>query len=236
MINVPPEASLRKVDLALELQILSFYRQRGDNGDGPPTAPAVRRLGAGRLMPVDAPLYPVNLVVAGRRCLVVGGGRVAAQKARELAACEAEVHVVAPRIDPETAAIDGVICHTRPYEAGEVAGYRLVITATDDPAVNHQVFLEGEAAGVWVNSADDPANCAFTLPSRVRQGPLLVTFSTGGNSPAMATWLRRRFSDGDRARVPHPDGHPGRGAHPPPARRCPDRGPRLAGSTGFGDA
>jgi precorrin-2 dehydrogenase/sirohydrochlorin ferrochelatase len=69
------------------------------------------------------------------------------------------------------------------------------VTATDDPAVNRQVFLDGEAAGVWVNSADDPANCAFTLPSRVRQGPLLVTFSTGGNSPAMATWLRRRFSD-----------------------------------------
>jgi siroheme synthase-like protein len=146
-------------------------------------------------MPVDAPLYPVNLVVAGRRCLVVGGGRVAAQKARELAACGAEVHVVAPRIDPETASVDGVVCHVRAYEPGEVAGYRLAVTATDDPEVNHRVFLEGETAGVWVNSADDPANCAFTLPSRVRQGPLLVTFSTGGNSPAMATWLRRRFSD-----------------------------------------
>ena len=145
-------------------------------------------------MPIDTPLYPVDLVVAGRRCLVVGGGRVAAQKARELAACGAEVHVVAPRIDPGLASIDGVVCHERAYEAGEVSGYRLAITATDDPAVNRRVFLDGEAAGVWVNSADDPANCAFTLPSRVRRGPLLVTFSTGGNSPALATWLRRRFS------------------------------------------
>jgi precorrin-2 dehydrogenase / sirohydrochlorin ferrochelatase len=146
-------------------------------------------------MPVDGPLYPVNLVVAGRRCLVVGGGRVAAQKATELVACGAEVHLVAPRIDPATAAIDGVVCHARAYEPGEVEGYRLVITATDDPEVNERVFLDGEAAGVWVNSADDPAHCAFTLPSRVRQGPLLVTFSTGGNSPALATWLRRRFSE-----------------------------------------
>jgi len=146
-------------------------------------------------MPVEAPLYPVNLVVAGRRCLVVGGGRVAAQKATELAACGAEVHVVAPRIDAGTAAVDGVVCHTRTYEAGEVSGYRLAIAATDDPAVNRQVFLDGEAAGVWVNSADDPANCAFTLPSRVRRGDLLVTFSTGGRSPALATWLRRRFSE-----------------------------------------
>jgi precorrin-2 dehydrogenase / sirohydrochlorin ferrochelatase len=146
-------------------------------------------------MPVDVPLYPVNLVVAGRRCLVVGGGRVAAQKATELVTCGAEVHVVAPRIDPATAALDGVVCHARAYEPGEVEGYRLAITATDDPEVNERVFLDGEAAGVWVNSADDPAHCAFTLPSRVRQGPLLVTFSTGGNSPALATWLRRRFSE-----------------------------------------
>ena len=167
--------------------------------------PGVRHLGAGGLMPVDAPLYPVNLVVAGRRCLVVGGGRVAAQKARELVACGAEVHVVAPRIDPDTAAVDGVSCHTGPTGG---RGRRLPARRHRHrrPAVNHQVFLDGEGAGVWVNSADDPANCAFTLPSRVRQGPLLVTFSTGGDTPALATWLRRRFGGRDRPGVPRPDG------------------------------
>jgi siroheme synthase-like protein len=144
-------------------------------------------------MPVEAPLYPVNLVVAGRRCLVVGGGPVALQKARELVACEARVDVVAPAIVDELRALD-LTCHERPYRSGEVAGYRLAVTATSDPTVNRQVFLEGEEHGVWVNSADDPANCAFTLPSRVRQGPLLVTFATGGRSPALATWLRRRFA------------------------------------------
>ena len=145
-------------------------------------------------MPVDGMLYPVNLVLTGRRCLVVGGGPVAVQKATELVVCGAEVHVVAPSMCPEMADLEGVIRHTRPYEDGEVAGYRLAITATNDAEVNRQVFVEGEEAGVWVNSADDPANCAFTLPSRVRQGPILLTFATGGHSPAMATWFRRRFS------------------------------------------
>jgi precorrin-2 dehydrogenase/sirohydrochlorin ferrochelatase len=145
-------------------------------------------------MPIDVPLYPVNLVVAGRRCLVVGGGRVATQKAVELVTCGAEVHVVAPEISAELRDLAGVICHTRTYEPGEVAGYRLAVTATGVPEVDHQVFVDGEAVGVWVNSADDPANCSATLPARLRQGPLLVTFSTGGHSPALATWLRRRFS------------------------------------------
>jgi len=144
-------------------------------------------------MPFAEPLYPINLSLAGRRCLVVGGGPVALSKARELVVCGAVVDVVAPEILEDFASLNGVICHKRPYEAGEVVGYRLVITATSDPAVNRQVFVEGEEAGIWVNSADDPANCAFALPARVRQGPLLVTFSTSGSSPALSTWLRRRY-------------------------------------------
>jgi len=153
-------------------------------------------------MPVDAPLYPVNLLLRGRRCLVVGGGSVAVQKIEGLLDAEATVHVIAPRFDPRLeAAIAApapgrvVTGDRRPYRAGDLQGFQLVITATDDPAVNHAVYVEGEASGVWVNSADDPANCAFILPARIRQGPLLVTFATGGASPAIATWLRRRFTE-----------------------------------------
>lgn len=146
-------------------------------------------------MPVDGPLYPVNLRLAGRRCLVVGGGAVAVAKVRELLACGADVLVIAPDVRPELADDPRCTVERRAYEAGDIEGCRLVITATDDPAVNAAVYRDGEAAGVWVNSADDPANCAFTLPSRIRQGPLLVTFATGGHSPAIATWLRRRFTD-----------------------------------------
>lgn len=141
------------------------------------------------------PPYPVNLVVAGRSCLVVGGGAVAEGKARELAACQADVHVVARQVGPGVRALAGVSWEERPYRQGEAAGYRLVIAATDDSEVNRQVHEDAEAAGVWVNSADDPANCSFTLPSRLRRGRLLLTFSTGGEAPAVARWLRRLFEE-----------------------------------------
>ena len=69
------------------------------------------------------------------------------------------------------------------------------MAATGDPAVNQQVYDDGEAAGVWVNSADDPDRCSVTLPARVERGRLLVTVSTGGHSPAVAAWVRDRLAN-----------------------------------------
>jgi precorrin-2 dehydrogenase/sirohydrochlorin ferrochelatase len=144
-------------------------------------------------VPVDQPLYPVNLVLTGRLCLVVGGGRVALTKVRGLTDAGARVTVVAPEVVPEVAALADVV-ELRPYRAGEAAGYRFIIAATGDPQVNQQVYDDGEAAGVWVNSADDPQRCSAILPARVRQGRLTLTVSTGGHSPAVAAWVRERLA------------------------------------------
>jgi precorrin-2 dehydrogenase/sirohydrochlorin ferrochelatase len=137
--------------------------------------------------------YPVNLVLEGRKCLVVGGGAIALRKVEGLLACGASVTVVAPSVDERLRQLPGVTVEERRYRAGEVAGYRLAIAATDSSAVNGAVFEDGENAGVWVNGADDPAHCSFTLPSVLRRGSLLLTVSTGGRSPALSRWLRRRL-------------------------------------------
>src|SRR5207244_1276990 len=70
----------------------------------------------------------------------------------------------------------------------------LAVTATDDPAVNRAVKADADARLLWVNAADDPASCSFTLPAIVRQGPITVTVATGGHSPALATWLKRHVA------------------------------------------
>lgn len=156
-------------------------------------------------------LYPVSLVVADRRCLVVGGGAVAARKAQGLLECGARVTVVAPDVVDELirlagpegdrdavergGAAGGLTVERRPYRSPEAAGYRLVVTATGVPDVDHRVFLDAEAAGVWVNSADDLDNCAFLLPAVHRDGPVTVAVSTAGASPALAQWLRTRVAE-----------------------------------------
>jgi siroheme synthase-like protein len=141
--------------------------------------------------------YPVNLVVSGRRCVVVGAGRIAARKVDGLLAAGADVHVVAPFLGEHVRTIrdEGrVTAAERAFEPADLDGAWLATAATDDPGVNHAVFEAGEARGVWVNAADDPDNCSFTLMSVIRRGDLVVTVGTGGRTPALATWLKERIT------------------------------------------
>lgn len=140
-----------------------------------------------------ATTYPVNLDLTGQRVLVVGGGRVAARKVAGLLRAGAVVTVVAPDAVADIADDPDVRWHRREYRRGEAASYRLVFTATNDPAVNAQVARDCRAANVFVNSADDPANCTFALPAVVHRGHLQLAVSTNGRSPAFAAWLRRRL-------------------------------------------
>ena len=138
--------------------------------------------------------FPINLNLAGRRVLVVGGGRIALRKTEQLLPCGADITVIAPQIIDEFNQL-GVTLLRREYAAGDALGFRLVITATGNVTVDQQIYDESETAGIWVNSADDPERCTFTLPAVHRQGSVMVAVSTGGASPALSSWLRREIAD-----------------------------------------
>ncbi len=142
--------------------------------------------------------YPVNLLVTGRRCVVVGAGRIAARKIESLLEAGADVTAVAPDVGETVrawAAEGRIRLVERPFTEADVDDAWLVITATDDPEVNRAVFVAGEARRIFVNSADDPANCSFTLMSVVRRGDIVVAIGTNGRSPALATFLKDHVRD-----------------------------------------
>jgi siroheme synthase-like protein len=141
---------------------------------------------------------PVNLIVRDRLVVVVGGGRIAARKIEPLLELGARVLVVAPMVGPEVRAwVEAGTCSLaeREFRPADLEGAWLALTATDDPEVNAAVHSAGEAARVWTNSADDPANCSFTMMSVIRRADLVVAVGTGGRSPALAVHLRRFLTE-----------------------------------------
>jgi siroheme synthase-like protein len=131
--------------------------------------------------------------MAGRRCLVVGGGPVAERKVAGLLEAGARLTVVSPAVTArlaDWARAERIRLIGREYAASDLVGHSVVFVATDDGRVNADVARDARAAGVLVNAADDPAHCDFILPAVLRRGELTVAVSTGGASPALARTVR----------------------------------------------
>jgi precorrin-2 dehydrogenase/sirohydrochlorin ferrochelatase len=137
--------------------------------------------------------YPICVDMAGRACLVVGGGRVAERKVSGLLESGARVTVVSPALTArlEAWAKEGRISVIRrDYEIGDLADQSLAFVATDDGEANAAVAAEARAAGILINAADDPAHCDFIIPAVLTRGALTVAVSTGGASPALSRAVR----------------------------------------------
>ena len=142
------------------------------------------------------PCYPIALVLDNKRCLVVGGGEIAAGKLDALLLAGAAVTVVSPEVTPRIAALAAerrIAIRQRPYEAGDLAGMALVIAATDDNALNASVVTGARAAGILAQAVDFIPYCDFFAVAVVRRGDLQLGISTNGRSPAFARWLRERL-------------------------------------------
>lgn len=137
-------------------------------------------------------LYPIFLDLRNQTCIIVGGGKVAARKARNLVQARAIVKVVSPVAD---AALQDVCVelHRRRYEPGDLAGAALAFAATDSREVNAAVAREAAERGIPVNVADKPSEGDFALPSTLRRGGLQVAVSTGGASPTLAREIRQEL-------------------------------------------
>lgn len=121
--------------------------------------------------------YPVFLDLAGQPCIVLGDGKLAAEKAAALREAGADVREVA----------------NRDYRPGALAGARLVVDASEDASINRQSWDEADRAGVLINVVDRPEQCRFIAPAVVRRDPLLIAISTSGESPFLASTLRARL-------------------------------------------
>lgn len=140
--------------------------------------------------------YPVYLKLKDKKCLVVGGGKVAERKVKALVGCGAIVYVVSPVFTEwlEQAANEGEITAiSRNYTTTDLENAFLVIGATDESQINTRVAEECLGRNILVNIVDETAACNFIVPAVLRQGPLSISISTDGKSPMLARRIREEL-------------------------------------------
>ena len=142
--------------------------------------------------------YPVYLNLAGKRCVILGGGTIAQGKIAALRDAGARITVISPEATDgiKRAAQRGdVAFEQREYQAGDLEGAFIAVAATNVWHVNRQIYEEAEERGVLLNVVDDPDQCTFIAPSIVRRDPITLAVSTGGASPALARKMRETLAE-----------------------------------------
>lgn len=150
--------------------------------------------------------FPMFVDMTERECLIVGGGNVAYRKVMVMLDFGAKVTVVAEDICDElrkliagdranngwfsSDAADRITIIKRKFEQKDCDGMEMVIAATDDNALNHEIAEYCKAKGIMVNAVDQKADCSFIFPSYIKEKNLVAAFSSGGNSPVLTQYLK----------------------------------------------
>lgn len=134
-------------------------------------------------------MLPISLRPNGRRVVIVGGGHVAARKAKSIAGAGFPIFVVALRVGDRLRSIlseSGGTYEQRAYEARDLQNASLVVAATDDPALNARIVADARAAHALVCDAAVPDRGDFTMPATQRIGELTISADSGGSAPAFS--------------------------------------------------
>ena len=145
--------------------------------------------------------YPINLNLKNRKILIVGAGRVALRKFKQLLKAGAEIKIVSPEFNQGFATYFGreqqpgsYYFSERKFKEKDLLGQFLVFAATDKRELNQRIARLARAQNILINIIDDPELSDFTVPASVERGELLLTVSSGSNLPALSKNIKEKLA------------------------------------------
>lgn len=137
--------------------------------------------------------FPMFVQLKNKKCLVIGGGRIALRKIEVLKDFEADVTVIAPEMIPQIRQIDKIRRIFRTFMEEDFKEAELVVAATNDPKVNSEISKICMQRKIPVNAVDQKEDCSFIFPSYVKEGEVVAAFSSGGQSPLITQYLKEKI-------------------------------------------
>lgn len=140
--------------------------------------------------------FPLFFKLEGRKVLIVGGGEVALRKADLLSRAGACITILAPDISHEIRELLSDNKHElieKNYHKSYMSGARVIIAATDDETLNHEIHADATELNIPVNVVDTPPLCDFIFPAIIDRNPIVIGISSNGKAPVLARLLRARL-------------------------------------------
>ena len=144
--------------------------------------------------------FPFYIDIENKHCLVVGGGIVALRKIEVMLPYGVIFHIVAPEVQEEILELEAsqpeqFVIERRPYEASDLDGVDFVVAASSDEELNHQISLACKERGILINVVDVKKDCSFIVPAIIHRDNFDIAVSSGGRSPAAASYLKRKVQE-----------------------------------------
>ncbi|MCX8131192.1 MAG: bifunctional precorrin-2 dehydrogenase/sirohydrochlorin ferrochelatase [Clostridia bacterium] len=142
--------------------------------------------------------FPLFVDLKGKKCVVAGGGKVAARKIETLVLFNAEITVVSPQVTEsivEQERLGKLAYREKPYSDTDIEGAFLVVAATSSRQVNDKIYEDAVSRGIFVNVADSPEKCTFIFPSVVKRDELVIGICTSGNYPLLSKSVREKLDN-----------------------------------------
>lgn len=146
--------------------------------------------------------FPFMIQLDDKKCLIAGGGKVAYRKVKMMLSFGAFVNVTAPDICKEIIELDReeerLSLEKRKILPDDIDDKDVVIMATNDSLVNKEIATLCKERRILVNVVDVKEDCGFYFPAVIKQGDVVISVSTGGNSPLLASRIKKDIQENIR--------------------------------------
>lgn len=140
--------------------------------------------------------YPINLKLKDIEITVIGGGEVAYRKCKNFLGFGKSVKVVSENFIEKFSTIESKVeIINDSYKEEYIKSSFIVVAATNNKEVNKKIGIYCRNNGKLVNVVDDIELSNYTVPSCVKRGDLLISISTGGNSPSLSSKIKRELEN-----------------------------------------
>lgn len=145
---------------------------------------------------IQLPLFPLFIDLKDRKCVCIGGGRVAERKLEMLLEFGAQLKVISPEVTNrirELSCLKKLAVIKKEYSEEDLEDAFLVIAATSDRTINERIHSDAVKRNIYVNVVDSPEECTFVFPAVVKRDDIIVGITTSGSYPALSGKIREKI-------------------------------------------